>query len=288
MRSLALVALLGACSDDPTAETPDDDPVAPSPVLTPPEVVQAVFAAVFAGDTDAIETLVREDYIQHSALAEDGRQGLLDAMPTLATLDVEVHRQLVDRDLVALHSTYGFPDGTEQVAFDVFRVQDGQLAEHWDAFQSLVPADETVSGNSMTGGPVPGEGDTEANREHVVEFVDRVLTQGEFDLLTDYVSAESYTQRNPLVGDGVAGIGAFVADITAQGLVFFYTDSPLVVAQGDFVLVGSEGVFGPAEEQPYAIFYDMFRVEGGLIVEHWDVIPPSPDPATLPHDNGFF
>lgn len=71
-------------------------------------------------------------------------------------------------------------------------------------------------------------------------------------------------------------------------MTFFYTRTPLVVAQGDMVLVGSEGVFGPADDPPFAVFYDLFRVEDGRIVEHWDVIPPSPDPDALPHSNGFF
>lgn len=280
--TLTLLSLAAGCAT--TTEDPDA-----YAALTPGEVVNGVFAAIAAGDTESIEDLVREDYIQHSALATDGRQGLLDAMDTIAALDIEVHRQFTDGDLVALHATYGFPDGTKQVAFDVFRVQDGQLAEHWDAFQPLVPASQTVSGNGMTDGPTePGNGDTEANRQHVVDFVDVVLTQGQFDKLTDYVSEDTYIQHNPRVGDGVEGIGAFVESLTAQGLVFYYTDSPLVVAQGDFVLVGSEGVFGPADIAPYAVFYDLFRVENGLIVEHWDVIPDSPDAAGLPHDNGYF
>lgn len=273
----AATLLLLACNNDNGGD------------LTPAEVVQGVFAAIAENDTEAIEILVREDYIQHSALATDGRAGLLEALPTLASLDIEVHRQLEDDDKVATHSTYTFPDGSQQVAFDVFRVQDGQLAEHWDAFQDLVPASETVSGNGMTDGATAlGDGDTETNRRLVVEFVDRVLTQGQFDALTEYVSSEGYTQHNPLVGNGVEGIGAFVQQLADQGLTFYYTDSPLVVAQADFVLVGSEGVFGPSEQPPYAIFYDLFRVEDGLIVEHWDVIPPSPNPATLPHDNGYF
>ncbi len=255
----------------------------------PGEVVDAVFSAIAAGDTDAIASLVREDYVQHSALASDGRAGLLQALPALAELEIVEHRRLEDGDRVALHSTYTFPDGSSQVAFDVFRVQDGQLAEHWDALQDLVPAAQTVSGHGMTDGPAaPGDGDTEASRAHVTAFVDRVLTQGRFEELTDYVSASSYTQHNPLVADGVEGLGAFVASLAEQGIAFYYTDSPLVVAQGDLVLVGSEGVFGPPDLAPLAVFYDLFRVQDGRIVEHWDVIPPSPDPAALPHDNGFF
>ncbi len=271
---LVLALIFTACGDD-GAPTPD-------------AIVDQVFAAIAAGDRDAIETLVREDYVQHSALAADGRQGLLDSLDVLATLAVERHRTLVDGNLVALHQTYTFPDGARQVAFDVFRVEGGQLAEHWDALQPEVT--ETVSGRSMTDGPT-GPTDlerTEANRALVVEFVAAVLTRGEFDRLPELISTGAYAQHNPLIGDGLEGLGTFTSGLAEAGIAFFYTRSPLVVAEGDFVLVGSEGAFGPAEDPPFAIFYDLFRVEDGLIVEHWDVIPPSPDPTALPHDNGFF
>lgn len=33
---------------------------------------------------------------------------------------------------------------------------------------------------------------------------------------------------------------------------------------------------------------DIFRIEGGYLVEHWDVIQPVPDPATTQNDNGMF
>ncbi|GAA2599815.1 hypothetical protein GCM10010435_94070 [Winogradskya consettensis] len=55
-----------------------------------------------------------------------------------------------------------------------------------------------------------------------------------------------------------------------------------VIAEGNFVLTVSEGSFGPA---PTA-FYDLFRVDNGKIVEHWDITPEIV--ADLPHSNGPF
>lgn len=273
---LALMGAIG-CAEDPAPRAPE-------------EVVAAVFEAIAAGDEATITSLVREDYIQHSAFAPDGREGLLSSVDQIAALGIERHRTLVDGNLVALHQTYTFPDGSRMVAFDVFRVQDGQLAEHWDGFQAEVPASMTVSGRSMTDGPtVPTSvEDTEANRTLVTDFVDVILTQGQFDRIAEFISTEQYAQHNPLVGDGLDGLGAFTAGLQEADLAFFYTSSPLVVAQGDMVFVGSEGAFGPSADPPYAVFYDLFRVENGRIVEHWDVIPPEPDPSALPHDNGYF
>jgi predicted SnoaL-like aldol condensation-catalyzing enzyme len=37
-----------------------------------------------------------------------------------------------------------------------------------------------------------------------------------------------------------------------------------------------------------AAVVDIFRIEQGYLVEHWDVIQPLPDPATARNDNGMF
>ncbi len=243
------------------------------------------------GNTKVVQTLVRDDYIQHSASALDGCQGVLDFIDKAGPLDVAVHRVLVDKDLVATHNTYTFPDGKSMVAFDVFRVEGGQLAEHWDALQEAVPAAESANGNSMVDGPseVVDEDATEANRALVAGFIDTVMMKGQFDRLTEYASTETYIQHNPAAGNGLEGLAAFVKSVQEQGMTFGYTRSPLVVARGNFVLVASEGFFGPKENPPFAVFFDLFRVDNGKIVEHWDVIPtPAPNPETLPHSNGLF
>jgi len=255
----------------------------------PVELVDAFFQAVKAGDEAQLRELVREDYVQHSSLVGDGLGGLLDALPLLRGFEVTTHRVLVDGDRVMLHQTYRAPDQQPLVAMDVFRIEAGQLAEHWDAFQEEVPVSQTVSGRGMTDGPTEVEaGDSSSNRILVEEFVEVVLTQGHFDRLAEFVSTEQYDQHNPGVGDGLEGLGELAAGLQEAGLSFGYTASPLVVAQGNFVMVGSEGVFGPSEHPGFALFYDLWRVENGKIVEHWDVVPPAPEPAALPHSNGFF
>ncbi|MEM7606010.1 MAG: nuclear transport factor 2 family protein [Myxococcota bacterium] len=275
-----LVASLSACGTSQRT-TPD-------PTATPLEVVSAVFDAVTEGDEASIRALVREDYIQHSALAEDGIEGFIGIVDLLRASEITTHRVLTQDNLVALHQTYALPDGQRLVAFDVFRVEGGQLAEHWDAPQPEVT--ETVSGRSMVDGPTQVDplANTAESQALVEGFVRVVLSEGNFDRLGEFISEASYAQHNPAIDDGLVGLGAFAASLAEQGLGFGYTRSPLVVAEGDFVLVGSEGFSGPTDAPPFAIFYDLFRVEGGRIVEHWDVLPPSPDPAALPHGNGFF
>jgi predicted SnoaL-like aldol condensation-catalyzing enzyme len=91
-----------------------------------------------------------------------------------------------------------------------------------------------------------------------------------------------FQSYNPQIGDGLDGLGAALAAMAESGVTMVYTSTPLVVAQGNFVFTGSEGTFGG---KPTA-FFDLFRVEGGKIVEHWDVIAEIP--AKMAHDNGKF
>lgn len=234
-------------------------------------------------DPTAVDRWVAPDYRQHSSLAPDGPAGLRALVEGLPDgFGYDLHRVIADGDLVALHGTYrGF--GPEPlVAFDIFRVADGRLAEHWDALTPVVTT--TVSGRSQTDGPteVTDRDHTEANRALVLGFVEDVLRDGKLDMITDYLSTEHYAQHNVGIGDDLDGLSTALGALAAQGITMVYETVHRVVAEGNFVLTVSEGRFGPA---PTA-FYDLFRVEGGRIVEHWDITPEIP--ASLPHPNGLF
>jgi predicted SnoaL-like aldol condensation-catalyzing enzyme len=221
-------------------------------------------------------------------MAQDGREGLLALVASLAEQGgtaVTIHRKLAEGDLVALHSTYGEGVG-RLVAFDVFRVENGLLAEHWDALQMWVDPQATLSGNTLVDGEtrVVDRERTQQNKQLVTNMVREVFVEGRFDQLPDYL-AEEYIQHNPRSENGLAGAQRFFTAVQNQGVPFAYTGSPLIVADGNFVLVGSEGYLGMTTS--YTLFYDLFRVADARIVEHWDVIQPV-DQALVPHDNGLF
>jgi predicted SnoaL-like aldol condensation-catalyzing enzyme len=101
----------------------------------------------------------------------------------------------------------------------------------------------------------------------------------------EFLSTVTYTQHNPSIADGLDGLAAALDDLAEQGLAFIYNSIELVVAEGNFVLVGSLGSFG--ENNPTA-YYDLFRMEDGLIVEHWDVLQAVPPDDQFAHSNGKF
>lgn len=56
------------------------------------------------------------------------------------------------------------------------------------------------------------------------------------------------------------------------GITVEYDEIHMVLGEGNFVLTVREGEFAG----DYTAFYNLFRVEDGNIVEHWDVIQKIP------------
>ncbi len=116
---------------------------------------------------------------------------------------------------------------------------------------------------------VPGD-ERRGHRRH--EARAEVLYGHQMDKLTTYISTDSYHQHNPGVGDGLAGFGEAMADLAKAGLSMVYAKTYRYVAEGDLVFTHSEGTFAGR----HVVFADLFRVENGKIVEHWDVIQDVP------------
>ena len=57
-----------------------------------------------------------------------------------------------------------------------------------------------------------------------------------------------------------------------------------MLAEGSFVLAVCEGERGGV----HTAFYDLFRLAGGKIVEHWDTVEKVPLPEEWKNDNGKF
>lgn len=250
------------------------------------DIVLSAVKSIFADfDAAAAQQLLAEDYIQHNVAVPTGAAPILGFIPALKESGIKatIHRVIAEDDLVVLHVTYENAQafgGDTLVAFDVFRVENGKVAEHWDNLQPA--ATQTVSGNSMTDGhtAITDLELTARNKALIEQFVKDVLQGAAPDKVTDYVSTETYIQHNPDVGNGLDGLGAALAAFAAAGQAMSYSRTPIVVAEGNFVFTASEGTLGTT---PTA-FFDLFRIENGKIVEHWDTI--STIPAEMPHANG--
>ncbi|CAB9523453.1 Inherit from bactNOG: SnoaL-like polyketide cyclase [Seminavis robusta] len=253
--------------------------------LTPRVIADALVQALFVEfDANATAALLAPDYIQHNPGVPTGAAPVLGFIPALEAsgLGIETHRTIEMGNLVAYHSTYtnaSLFGGDTLVGFDVFRVEDGLVQEHWDNLQEL--AGPNPDGNTMTDGAtmVKYLGETEYNQWLVTSFIEEVFMGGNFSALPYYISSEMYIQHNP---DAANGIDGFIEAFSGALGNITYDSIEFVVAQGNFVLVGGEGTGGGF---PLA-FYDLFRVQDEFLVEHWDVIQAIPAPEDFAHDNG--
>ncbi len=269
-----------------SAASPVDSPTAgttPVSIARNKQLVAEATDAFFnQHNPSAVDHYIGSTYIQHSTVAGDGPEALRELIAGLGEdVTYEAVRLLGDGDLVAVHArATGFGEAP-LVVFDIFRIADNKLVEHWDGLQA--EGEPNPSGHTMLDGPteVTRPERTETSRALVEEFVDVVLIGGQYDRLPEFISTETYIQHNPQFTDGIDGFVAAIEALAPQGITLVYNARHRTVAEGEFVLVQSDG-----EVSRPVVYYDLFRVEGGKIVEHWDVIQDIP--AEIPHDNGLF
>jgi predicted SnoaL-like aldol condensation-catalyzing enzyme len=122
----------------------------------------------------------------------------------------------------------------------------------------------------------------EENKKIVAAFYDAALNKKDFDAASKYLGAR-YTQHNPVAADGPEGLKAFIAFLKDK---FPNNRSEIkrIFADGDYVIVHVHAVREPGTRGNAII--DIFRLENGKVVEHWDVIQPIPEKAA--NDNGMF
>lgn len=246
-------------------------------------VISALDGLFVGKDASVIDRSFAEPYVQHNPQVPSGLEplrGLVNALSKRPDFRYERVRALADGDLVVLHGRYTGWMPKPVVVFDLFRVKDGRIVEHWDAVAEEPPPNP--SGRTMLDGVRESSQHhhTEANRAVVKGFIDTILIGGEFARMGEFFEGDTYLQHNPMVGDGVSSLGAFVHSLAEKGITMRYGKLHRMVAEGNLVLTQSEGTFGG---KPYA-FYDLFRVENGKIAEHWDVmqeVPPSTHGAAM-------
>lgn len=252
-------------------------------------IVGAFLGAVIQGDVETMRELANAGYIQHNPFVPTGLEPFIGLLPMLkeAGTTPENVRMFEDGNYVFMHNIWhnAAPFGADQmVAFDIIRVdENGKVAEHWDAMAPM--ATEMASGRSQTDGPteVTDLDKTAANKALAVSLIEDVLMGRNPSKITEYISADSYAQHNPAIKDGLSGIMGAVQTLTAQNNMFKYKKIHKVLGEGNFVLTVSEGEWSGKTHA----FYDLFRVENGKMVEHWDVIQPVPT-EKLANTNGMF
>ncbi len=120
------------------------------------------------------------------------------------------------------------------------------------------------------------------NRDVVLDFYEAGVNRRDYAAAFRHL-AERYIQHDPEVADGRQGLREFF-DLMQRQYPKFRVQIKRVFVEGDMVAVHVRSFDGPTRNGEAGV--DIFRLEGGKIVEHWDVIQPIPD--SLPHSNTMF
>lgn len=100
----------------------------------------------------AIDAYFAPGYIQHNPMAQSGAETIRGFFKQFYAANpqatVEIKRTLADGDLVAIHYNSKFkPEDRGYAVVDIFRIENGKIAEHWDVFQAV--PEKSANNNGM-------------------------------------------------------------------------------------------------------------------------------------------
>jgi predicted SnoaL-like aldol condensation-catalyzing enzyme len=231
-----------------------------------------------------------ENYIQHNINVPTGREGFvtffsrlgppINPIPSKLTNTPAV--QFAKGDFVALIWEREGKDSADTTktykynTYDLLRLQDGKVQEHWDY---AIKTKGTPTGGAPDGIDYDAVKFNLSPQEQknleiaTVEFKD-ILQYGHVEL-AEKVMAPGYIQHNPNVPTGRAAFVEFFSKIRKpEPIKAEWKNKPtLQIVSGPYVFL----MIKRAEKDPDdasktypAYWFDLVRVDNGMIQEHWD------------------
>ncbi|KQQ28598.1 nuclear transport factor 2 family protein [Frondihabitans sp. Leaf304] len=228
--------------------------------------------------------LVAPGAVGHGTGATSGPEGLLAQFAAdrkrVPGAHAVVKHLAADGDLVAVHWQIA-PDPRDErrgeAAVDLFRMRHGKVVEHWSLDQPIATG-TPASGNTNTmfsdlyrpakPTKAPSERQEERNRTFAVSAYNTLFRDHDVSVL-DRSFDPAYLQHNPVAPNGTAAL----KQLFGSGAQFPAQQSVISLSDGDIVWTFSQTV-GAKPGDPL-LAADLFRVDAGLIREHWDVVPTS-------------
>lgn len=122
-------------------------------------------------------------------------------------------------------------------------------------------------------------------REVVLAFYDAALNEKDIEKAKEFLG-DTYIQHNSMIADGPEAFLRFI-EFRRQHHPQARNEVKRVIAENDLVALHVHSVLVPGT--PGRRIVDIFRVEDGKVVEHWDVIQDIPEAVYPPlNDNGLF
>ena len=114
----------------------------------------------------------------------------------------------------------------------------------------------------------------EENKRIVNEWRELAINQCKPEEAVAKYLGPYYRQHDPGAGDGPEPFIQAVKRV-AQNFPDFRMESKRIIAEGDYVVLHSHLILKPGD--PGTAVVDIFRLENGKIVEHWDVMQEVPE-----------
>ena len=130
------------------------------------------------------------------------------------------------------------------------------------AFITFAPAAHATSAKQM-----------EINKKAVAEFYEFAVNKKDFEAAAKFLGPR-YVQHNPNAADGPEGLKAYVAFLREK-FPDAHSDVIRFFADGDYVVQHVHSVLTPGSRGNAIV--NIYKLENGKIVEHWDVIQPVPE-----------
>jgi predicted SnoaL-like aldol condensation-catalyzing enzyme len=111
------------------------------------------------------------------------------------------------------------------------------------------------------------------NKELITRYYDLALNKKDFAAARAYIGPY-YRQHSTYGADGPEGLGNFV-EWAKVNIPDLHVDFVRLIADGDYVLMHNRGSNSPGTKA----VVDIFRIENGKVVEHWDVLQDVPSSA---------
>lgn len=228
----------------------------------------------------AVETYTGDKYIQHSTGVRDGVEGFVEFFEPFVERnpqrEIELVRTFVDGRFVFVQAGQNINGGEARwVTTDLFDTdRNGKIIEHWDVIHEL--GGENPGGHTQLDGStaITDLDQTEANKEVVWRLLTEAFIESPTAPMSDFISTESYVNHNPDAPDGLDALLEMDRTARERGETLYYRHVHRVMGQGNFVVSFAHQVWNNID---YAAF-DIFRLDNGLIVEHWDnveLLPPA-------------
>lgn len=223
---------------------------------------------------EAVNKYTGARYTQHSTGVKDGKDGFIEFFGPFVERnpdrDIQIIRKLVDGPKVFLQAYQNINKGeAEWVTTDFFDTdEDDRIIEHWDVIAEY--CGNTASGHTTVDGSVElrDPDKTEENKILVQNFLkDVYMPDGNPGKLDTYVSRAACIQHSRDTADG---FDTLAARVQAPDRALNYQDIVLTVGQGNFVATLSRATWTEDSSVQEICQVDIFRIENGLIVEHWE------------------